>query len=91
MKAIVNKSRSLAAMFVSKNGMKHFMWSEIHPMNTMEAHFDLRHLEQAFWYLLNISKVAFYKMASGGHLDLSIWPKISSLHLLSDLKDCAKF
>ena len=52
------------AMFVSENGMKHVIQSKIHPMNTIEAH--LRHFKQAFWYLHNIGKVVFYKMASGG-------------------------
>ena len=54
-------------------------------MNTLETH--LRHFEQAFWYLPKIDKVT----PSGGHLDLSIWPKINRLPLLSDIKDCAKF
>ena len=38
-----------------------------------------------------IGKVAFYKTPSGGHLDLSIWPKINRFPPLSDLKDYAKF
>ena len=63
--------------------------SEIHPMNTMEGH--SKHFEQAFWYLPNIGKVAFYKMASGGHLVLPMWPKINRLPLLSDLKHYRKF
>ena len=58
-------------------------------MNTMEAY--SRHFKQAFWYLPKIGKVAFYKTASDGHLVLSMWPKINGLHLLSDLKDNAKF
>ena len=58
-------------------------------MNTLETH--LRHFEQAFWYLPKIGKVAFYKTPSGGHLDLSIWPKINRFPPLSDLKDYAKF
>ena len=79
----------MATIFVSKYGIKHFKRSKIHAMNTLETH--LRHFEQAFWYLPKISKVAFYKTPSGGHLDLSIWPKINRLPPLSDLKDCAKF
>ena len=51
----------------------------------MEGH--SRHLKQAFWYLPNISKVAFYKTASGGHLDLPMWAKI----FLSDVRHCVKF
>ena len=54
-KVVVNKSRSLAAMFVSENGMQHFTWSKIHPMNTMEGH--LKHFKQTLWYLPNIGKV----------------------------------
>ena len=49
----------MAAIFVSKYGMKHFKRSKIHAMNTLETH--LRHFEQAFWYLPKIGKVAFYK------------------------------
>ena len=88
-KVIANKSCSLPAMFVSENGTNHFIWSKIHAMNTMEA--CLRHFKQAFWYLPNIGKVAFYNTASGGHLVLAMWPKINRLPLLSDLKDYAKF
>ena len=59
-KAIVNKSHSLAAMFVLENRKNHFIWRKIHPINTMEAH--LRHFKQAVWYLPNIGKVAFTKL-----------------------------
>ena len=85
-KVTVNKIRSLVAMFVSENGTKHFIWSKIHPMNTIEGH--SKHFKQEFWY--NICKVAFYKKASGGHLVLPIWPKINRLPLLSDLKRVCK-
>ena len=46
-KVIVTKSRSLVAMFVSENSINHFIWSKIHPINTMEAH--LRHFKQAIY------------------------------------------
>ena len=95
-KVIVNKSRCLAAMFLSENSINHFIWSKIHPINTMEAH--LRHFKHQdiscsypTCYLPNIGKVAFYKTASGGHLVLPMWPKINRLPPLSDLKDYAKF
>ena len=88
-KVVVNKSHSIAAIFVSENGMKHFIWSKIHPMNTIEGH--SKHMKQEFWYLTNIDKVVFYKTASGGHLVLLMWPKINRLPLLSDLKDYANF
>ena len=85
-----SKQKSLpGAMFVSDNGINHFIWSKIHPINTMEAH--LRHSKQVFWYIPNIGKVVFYKTTCGGHFVLLMWPKINRLPLLSDLKDYARF
>ena len=81
-KVIVNKSHSLAAVFASQNGINHFM-CKILPINTMEGH--LRHFKQAFWYLLNIGKATFYKMASGGHLIYQCGPK-SILKTVQSLK-----
>ena len=51
-------------------------------MNTMETH--LRHFEPALRCLPNISKVAFYKTASGGYLDLSIWLKINRVPRMTE-------
>ena len=45
-KGIINKSRSLAAMFVSENSIKHFIWSKIHPIHPINTT-HLRHFKQA--------------------------------------------
>ena len=87
-KVVVNKSRSLAAMFVSENGIKHFVWSKIHPMNTIKGHSNILSKNSG----IDPTSVKLrYKTASGGHLVLPMWPKIFWLPLLSDLKDYAKF
>ena len=72
-KVIVNKSRSLAAIFVSKYGMKHFKRIKIHPMNTLETH--LRHFEQAFWYLPRSVKSRFTKRPLAAILIYQSGPK----------------